>query len=150
MSRPTNVDDARLARRFFERQRTEILDRIAELEDVRRSTPARLALVASFLIAAVLVAGGVFEGPATGGHPLLEAEVWAFADPAEIDDPLAAFGAWDDGPGNETPGNALDRTPLPPLDLALGDDELGASTSSSDDLPFLTPASGDVSAGSRG
>jgi hypothetical protein len=144
------MDDARLARRFFDRQRTEILDRIAELEDVRRSTPARLALVASFLVAAVLVAGGLLDGPATGAHPLLEAEVWAFADPTEIDDPLAAFGAWDGGAGNETPASALDRTPLPPLHLALGDDDFGASSSSSDDSPFLPPATGDASAGSRG
>ena len=117
-------NDDELMERFFERQRSEVLHRVAQREEDRRFRRGVMALAASAALVALLLGGGLMTGPTgSAGSPATLAwiESASFDEPGSGASALDLFGAWD-----ETEPEALSASaenPLPPLRLEL-DEEL--------------------------
>lgn len=113
--------DEELIERFFERQRREVLHRVAQRQEDRRFRRGVLALAASAALVALLLGGGLMTGPEAPPATLAWVESASIGEPLPHDGALDVFGAWDE-PEPESLSASLE-TPLPPLDLDL-DDEL--------------------------
>lgn len=102
-----NELETRAAERFFERQRREIMGRIAEHEARRRTRRTALPLAAALLIGALLSVAVLFHGPAA--RPDVAGGEWVFAWslPAEMtgSDALDAYGS-PAGSGDAAEGSA--------------------------------------------
>ncbi len=85
--------ERRVAERFFERQRLEIMGRIAEHETRRRARRSALPLAAALLIGALLSGVVLLRGPAPRTDARGSEWVLAWSLPAEMtgSDPLAAY-----------------------------------------------------------
>ena len=113
--------DDELLERFFDRQRSEVLHRVAQREEDRRFRRGVMALAASAALVALLLGGGLMTGPEAPPATLAWVESAAFEAPLESESALDLFGAWDEpAPASLS---ASVESPLPPLTLEL-DDEL--------------------------
>ena len=113
--------DDELLERFFDRQRNEILHRVAQREEDRRFRRGVMALAASAALVALLLGGGLMTGPEAPPATLSWVESAAFEASLESESALDLFGAWDE-PAPESLSASVE-SPLPPLSLEL-DDEL--------------------------
>ncbi len=115
--------DDELLERFFERQRSEILHRVAQRDEDRRFRRGVMALAASAALVALLLGGGLLSGPpAPAPATLAWVESASFAEPFAQDDALDLFGAWDEPAPSAL--SASFESPLPPLALELSEELL--------------------------